>query len=174
MWDVFANQSENFDSFVTPLLSLIKTHIHDNHIEFEVSGHFGGAWPTVCRATILLALLNPPTHTFRKPLTSLHVHTMYMVANVVYQFSICITFSNDYKGRVSALPIKWIIYFQYLVSRYYMENLVYITLSTLHFAPPGGFSYKNYERRHMKHSHQVNYDMQVYLFLLLKNKISQK
>ena len=26
MWDVFANQNEKFDSFVTPLLSLKYTH----------------------------------------------------------------------------------------------------------------------------------------------------
>ena len=32
------------------IIGIIKTHIHDNHIEFEVSGRFGGVWPTVRRA----------------------------------------------------------------------------------------------------------------------------
>ena len=27
------------------IIGIIKTHIHDNHIEFEVSGRFGGVWP---------------------------------------------------------------------------------------------------------------------------------
>ena len=26
------------------IIEIIKTHIHDNHIEFEVSGRFGGVW----------------------------------------------------------------------------------------------------------------------------------
>ena len=33
------------------IIGIIKTHIHDNHIEFEVSGRFGGVWPTVCHGT---------------------------------------------------------------------------------------------------------------------------
>ena len=37
-----------------------------------------------------------------------------------------------------------------------MENLKYITLPTLHYAPPGGFFDKNYELRHVKHSNQVS------------------
>ena len=31
-------------------------HINDNHIEFEVSLHFLGIWPTVCRTTPILRL----------------------------------------------------------------------------------------------------------------------
>ena len=37
------------------IIGIIKTHIHDTHIEFEVSGHFGGVWPTVC-CTIVAAV----------------------------------------------------------------------------------------------------------------------
>ena len=31
------------------IIGIIKPHIQDNHIEFEVSGRFGGVWPTVRR-----------------------------------------------------------------------------------------------------------------------------
>ena len=37
-----------------------------------------------------------------------------------------------------------------------MENLVYITLSTLHYAPPGGFLNQDYEIGHMKYGNQVS------------------
>ena len=41
------------------IIGIIKTHIHDNHIEFEVSGRFGGVWPTVRHCHTHLAALMP-------------------------------------------------------------------------------------------------------------------
>ena len=43
------------------ITGIIKSHIHDNHIEFEVSGHFGGVWPTGAqRAKITEKVHKPP------------------------------------------------------------------------------------------------------------------
>ena len=37
---------------ITNIVGIIITHIHDNHIKFEVSLHFWQIWPTVWRAVI--------------------------------------------------------------------------------------------------------------------------
>ena len=54
-----------------------------------------------------------------------------------------------------------------------MENLDFITLSTLYYAPPGGYFDRNYERRHMKRAYQVSSNNNSPLIQNISKKISK-
>ena len=71
------------------IIGIIKTHIHDNHIEFEVSGRFGGVWPTVRR---------PYTYFFTQIL-SRHISLTLQVFSVVLPQSTAPTVKGLFKSR---------------------------------------------------------------------------